>query len=984
MKKKILSFMLSLAMLSTIVIPNSVAYAADTDDGLNISKTATYNKADNSYTITLEAYATGEFTSTTVKEDIPTDIILVLDASGSMSSKMSTVSYRAYTNKQNSNLYSKRHNGGDENLWYKDGNKYYSVSVLAEEKFDYTPLGSLVNDTSTDYPWSLTSKCYYYYANNLYEKVGDSHEKVTLTKSGDWWNGYTYTYKFSDGTSVTSSDGNSLPNLGSHAPLYTATVDSTQTVYTYIYTDGNGNQQTIGTSVGASTNFTEATLYERVTSTSGITRLSALKNAVNGFANSVAEKAKGADGQYGTSDDVNHRIAVVRFTSSARDLTNGLVDMDSARGLTTVTNAVNGLQAGGDTAPATGLNTANGIFSNNPVEAGKRNRVIVLFTDGYPAENGTDNINYTWCDNAITSANTSKNTYGATVYTVGIFDGANPDSDINTNFEYGNRQSSEINRKQLVAANRYMHYTSSNFPNATSLQNGGGKTGNGYYLSAADADTLNNIFQQISGNISEGGSTTKLDESAVIRDIVAPAFEMPANAEDVKLYTAESNGSANSWKARQSFDGNVTIDPDTSAVSVSGFSFKDNWCGNETIDGQARFHDGKKIIIEFTVKPKAGFLGGNDVYTNTNAGIYENDSAATPIKEFEKPQVNVPIKDVTVDAKDKNVYLKGSVTADQLKSDATVKVGNVDLKLNEPNYGLESWQTEYVNITVKITDKDGNPISDKLDNLTDDTTYTVTVTVSPKTTEPKSTEGTKAEKRSGSSEGKINVFKPELTFKDSTAYYGETVPTNNNYSGNQVGTEKWMHDGTAAVPSEMLGEKPTLDISFTPDESKLKDGKYTKQDVPVAATVKIGTENVNDYTTFVHQDCTTACGWETPAKPGAPAFLIHIKTCTLSITKQNGANDESYVFDVYKDGVKYSEVTVWGNGTETIVELPVGTYTIEEGTGWSWRYTANNGGSAALTAQSPTGSITCTNTKTNDQWLNGFSTVVRNIFGFKH
>lgn len=88
---------------------------------------------------------------------------------------------------------------------------------------------------------------------------------------------------------------------------------------------------------------------------------------------------------------------------------------------------------------------------------------------------------------------------------------------------------------------------------------------------------------------------------------------MPANAENVKLYTAESNGSVNSWKTRQSFDGNVTIDPDTSAVSVSGFSFKDNWCGNETIDGQARFHDGKKIIIEFTVKPKAGFLGGNKV-----------------------------------------------------------------------------------------------------------------------------------------------------------------------------------------------------------------------------------------------------------------------------------------------------------------------------------------------------------------------------------
>ena len=181
----------------------------------------------------------------------------------------------------------------------------------------------------------------------------------------------------------------------------------------------------------------------------------------------------------------------------------------------------------------------------------------------------------------------------------------------------------------------------------------------------------------------------------------------------------------------------------------------------------------------------------------------------------------------------------------------------------------------------------------------------------------------------------------------------------------------------------MLGEKPTLDISFTPDESKLKDGKYTKQDVPVAATVKIGTENVNDYTTFVHQDCTTACGWETPAKPGAPAFLIHIQTCTLNITKQGGADNESYVFDVFKDGEKYSEVTIQGNRTETLVELPVGTYTIVEDSNWSWRYpnptySAEN---VDLSSTTPIGAITCTNAKATNSWLNGFSTVVRNIFG---
>ena len=99
---------------------------------------------------------------------------------------------------------------------------------------------------------------------------------------------------------------------------------------------------------------------------------------------------------------------------------------------------------------------------------------------------------------------------------------------------------------------------------------------------------------------------------------------------------------------------------------------------------------------------------------------------------------------------------------------------------------------------------------------------------------------------------------------------------------------------------------------------------------------------------------------------------------------QGGADGEPYVFDIYKDDDKYSEVTVKGNGTETLVELPVGTYTIKEDTGWSWRYSANNGGSAALTAQNPTDSITCINEKNKNQWLNGFSDVVENIFGVSH
>ncbi|MCI6999228.1 MAG: VWA domain-containing protein [Clostridiales bacterium] len=997
-KSKAISLLLCLSLLASLLIPGTLAMPAKaaeggTDNGMVISKTATAN-TDGTYTIQLEAYATGSKIISDVKKDVPTDIVLVLDQSGSMDDPIGTVSFTAYKQSQstNSRHYNRRHNGGSGNLYYPlSDDSYAAVSVTKQEALDYKPLSTNLVNYKT-YWGSLTDDCYYYYANNLYEKVGDGYKPVTLieTSSGGFWSPtYTYTYTFSDGTSVTSTGRDSKPRLGSHGPLYYSAVD---TIYTYSYTDVDGIVQTIGTSTGDNTQFTK-TLYQRIVSTNGGgSRLNALKSAVTTFANNVAKKAKGSDGLYGTDDDVNHRIAVVSFADSARNLTNGFIDMDKANGLTSVTGAVNGLRANGNTYPAAGIKEANNIFSKNSIESGKRNRVIVLFTDGYPAPAGTDDIDYVLCDNAISSAYTSKHNYGATVYTVAIFSGANPNSDIDSNYERDSINAT----KQLVAANRYMHYTSSNYPDARSMENGGSKAKDGYYLSAADADTLNNIFQKISDQIESGGSSTTLGRETVIKDIVAPAFDMPKNPSDIKVYTAASNGSTTNWNNRVEFkEGAVTPDTENSTISVSGFSFKDNWCGTETKNGEATFHDGKKLIIEFTVTPKADFLGGNNVYTNTSAGVYENSSATSPVMEFNRPQVNVPINNVTVTAENKNVYLLSDLTADQIKSGATVKCGEVSLDLSKATdtdkpYGLDPWQTEYVDITVTVKDKDGNSISDKLENLTEDTTYTVEVTVSPKTKGTSTPEkGDAATAKTGINDPAANiyVFKPELTFKDSTAYYGESVPTNNDYSSNKVGSETWKHGDTASTDEgvTMLGTEPTLDISYTPDESKLEAGKYTKQDVPVAATVKIGTENINGHTTFLHQGCSTACGWETPATPGAPAFLIHIQTCQLTITKTGGAADESYVFDVYKDGSKYSEVTIWGNGTETIVELPVGTYTIQENTGWSWRYKPTyNVDSASLAANSPTGAITCTNTKGNDYWLNGYSDVVTNTYESKN
>ena len=992
-KTKILSLLLCLSLFCALIVPGTRAYADnEPDSGMKISKTAAAN-ADGSYTIMLEAFATGSTVITEQKTDIPTDIVLVIDQSGSMNDPIGGYTYTAYRtggynsrNYHNDEYYPLRHNGGSENLWHKlNNNEYIAVSV--EQKMVYTAISG----------WS--NRKYYDNQNSLYCLVSGEYKSVAVRREGHLFSADEYWYTM-DGQQILYTTGDSsIPNFGQYAPLYQSVKK-----YTYSYTL-NGVTTVIEESCGDGSS-PDTQFYRRdYSSSAGGTRLNALKNAATTFANAVAAKAAGADGDISTpADNVNHRIAVVGFASgqyyngtnynygntevfvgsnqykygsaAQGQYGNAFQDMNTSTGVGNVSASIGTLSADGGTLTNLGLEMGNGIFGANPIAEGEtRNRVVIVFSDGVPGWSGYDSNT---ANSAITQAETAKNTYGATVYSIGIFPGADATS-------AGNQNGNETEK-----ANWFMQQVSSN---------NGTPQSPSYYLSAADAGTLNSIFQQISDQIETGGTTSTLTSDAVVKDIISPQFTLPAGttAANITVETYACTGkNANddyTWSNNNSTMG-ATASISGDQVNVTGFNFSENYVGTVTENGNTTYR-GHKLVISFKVQPKAGFLGGNEVYTNTSAGIYENNTAENPLLTFDRPTVNVPIQDVTVTAKDKNVYLKGEVTAEQLKNGATVKVGGVALDLSKASdttkpWGLEPWQTEYVDITVTVKDKDGNAIpADGLKALTDDTTYTIKVTVTPKTTGSTGSAGTPATEKFGENTPAANiyVFKPELTFKDSTAYYGETVPANNDYSSNYVAnSEKWKNGGKYSTDDgvQMIGTKPTLDITYTPDESKLEGGKYTKQDVPVSATVKIGTENVNEHTTFVHQDCTTACGWENPATPGTPAFLIHIQTCTLSITKQGGADNESYVFDVLKDGEKYTEVTVWGNSTETLVELPIGTYTISENAGWSWRYSANNGGSAALTAQNPTGSITCVNTKNNNQWLNGFSEVVRNIFGTNH
>ncbi len=977
-KTRILSLLLGLSLLCTLIVPTTV-YADDppaADSGMKISKTATAN-ADGSYTITLEAFATGSKVITEQKTDIPTDIVLVIDQSGSMNDPIGGYTYTEYwkssgwnnRNYHNDEYYPLRHNGGNENLWHKlNNNEYIAVSV--EQKMVYTAISG----------WS--NRKYYDNQNSLYCLVSGEYKSVTVKREGHVFSADEYRYTV-DGQPILYTTGDeSIPNFEQYAPLY-----QSKKKYTYSYTL-NGVTTVIEESFGDGSS-PDMQFYRRdYSSSAGDTRLNALKNAATTFANAVAAKAAGADGDINTpADNVNHRIAVVGFASGKRyngnnyyynntevfvgsnqyrygtaaqgQYGNAFQDMNTSTGVSNVSASIGVLSADGGTLTNLGLEMGNGIFGANPIAEGeKRNRVVIVFSDGVPGWSGYDSDT---ANNAITQAGTAKNTYGATVYTIGIFPGANATS-------AGNQNGNETEK-----ANWFMQQVSSN--------NGTPRTPS-YYLSAGDAASLNSIFQQISDQIETGGSSSTLTSDAVVKDIISPQFTLPegATTSSITLETYRctgKNGSDYTWsKNTDAMGATATISGDQ--VNVTGFNFSENYVGTVTENGNTSYR-GNKLVISFKVQPKAGFLGGNDVITNASAGIYENGSAQTPVMTFEQPKVNVPIQDVTVTAGDKNVYLLGGVTADQLKDGATVKVGEVELDLSKANdtekpYGLEKWQTEYVNITVAVKDKEGNVISaDGLKDLTEDTTYTVEATVAPKTVGTSTpAKGDAATAKTGVNDpaASINVFKPELTFKDSQIDLGETA----NYEAQNRGSnfEVWKHGDTLSDNAAMIGTKPGLALSYDPEAVAFT------QDTPVKVTVKIGDTDVTTHTTFKHDLCDfVGCKWNESYAEGGAHFIVHIKSFDLTIEKtgtQDIDENQSFVFKVKKDDDSFSmDVVICGNSSVTVKGLRPGTYTVTEEIGWSWRYTPEAKNQQVKPEDVVNGVVTVTfdNTREKIKWLNG-------------
>ena len=221
-------------------------------------------------------------------------------------------------------------------------------------------------------------------------------------------------------------------------------------------------------------------------------RIDALKSAANSFINTIAKQNEGIEGV-----DRQHRVAIVKFAGKKTDkigndqykkgqfwynnsqVMKGLTDC-SGGNVTILQDTIKSIQPVGATRADYGLQLAEGIITSGRAGAKK---VVVFFTDGTPTSGNTFDSGV--ANDAVTAAKNMKDSK-ATVYTIGIFDGADPSAGI---------QDSGESQKE----NKFMQAVSSNYPNATAWNVHGTRAENSdYYKSATNAEELKKVFDDIS------------------------------------------------------------------------------------------------------------------------------------------------------------------------------------------------------------------------------------------------------------------------------------------------------------------------------------------------------------------------------------------------------------------------------------------------------------------------------------------------------
>lgn len=663
-------------------------------------------------------------------------------------------------------------------------------------------------------------------------------------------------------------------------------------------------------------------------------KLQALKDAANLFIMKTAEKNKSI-----TDSNQKHRISIVKYAGKksdkigdstyrdgvytynysqiVKDLT--LVDGSNEK---TLTDTVKKLGYGGATSADYGLEHAQTVLKASPDD---RNQVVIMFTDGEP--NHQQGFDATVAKDAINLAKKIKTK--ATLYSISVLDGANP-SDIKGN------------------QNKYMNAVSSNYPNASaskiydSLVVNFGTGGNkGFYKKATEAEELEKVFEEISEEI--GSSGIDLGSSAVLTDYISDYFQIPDNA-NVKVHSESYNGPNKAWtKNNDQGSYSVQIDKTNKKVNVTGFDYSKNYVLDN--DPQTNKPTGKKLVVEITVKPIDGFIGGNKVVTNKKeTAIY---SKGEMVKEFPFPNIDVPIQ------------YKG------MTNDATIHIGDqwndlgtfiqdltnnkVQYKINNQEYAVDGIRNAYVDIIYTIKDKAGETVGtykvnagqkvgalsiNSLDTskFVDCQNYNVNVSVSP------INKGTYSTLSDQTLKSTLHVLKPSVNLTDIEILFGERTDLTE-----RVSLQDNWDCGHKAIPAPTT--TPELTYSFVPKMNNgVVDGNHiftpeVIDNTDFSLIVKNHQTDITNYTKFNN----------TSKKETKNIFTVYVKAGNIQIEKRLVNTDKIDLSDgdpiftfkitgqsifgqsTYYQYVRYSQLSELNKIKSVLIEgLPVGQYTVEE------------------------------------------------------
>ncbi len=419
------------------------------------------------------------------------------------------------------------------------------------------------------------------------------------------------------------------------------------------------------------------------------TRIAALKTACKAFLETIYNNdaaARELDPSY-----AGDRVAIVSFTSTAITR-NDLSQISTS--YTTLNTTITNLTTSQGTYAHLGLAKAmeqwqsEGAATSDP----DRSRAVVFFTDGCPSGSGSYAFQCGYAGPAVNYATQLKRDYGASVYTVGLFD--------TSNVGWTSSTYSDWRTKVLD----YMNFVSSNFSGVTATYTTGSSSGGGnsniprvlgtisysftgyeseaaarasenyadaaeaaaggggkfFFMASDDPSSLESIFETIASQTGGAANTQLTAASTTTVDVVSESFLLPENAvaNDIKVFTAKCTGTdpyTFATEVQAGHDNTTDVDDNIGVVlgidangndkiSVTGFDYSHNWCGPiKNASGTITGYQGYKIIIMIPIIANPDAVGGPNVVTNTaESGIYI-DGQSTPLIPFEYPTVSLPV-----------------------------------------------------------------------------------------------------------------------------------------------------------------------------------------------------------------------------------------------------------------------------------------------------------------------------------------------------